>query len=199
MSLPPRLYLFRSCGRLTLPPSTPPFFLSRWIESEGPKRLKKLDENVTKKENEVTDAKLAIQELEEVIRGIESEIHLADKNRKNMDDNIRHRQFKTKVEVARAEIQSLDIASARIARDSYEKKYAKSKKNEQELTQQVRSFRRGLSLFPLVRPLFSELTRFFLRCFSTLRSWERSRHSRFNLRSSRIRSRPSTRTSRPTS
>jgi len=131
--------------------------LCRWIDSEGPKRLKKLDENVTKKENEVTDAKLAIQELDEVIKGIETEIHLADKNRKNMDDNIRHRQFKTKVEVARAEIQTLDIANARIARDSYERKYAKSKKNEQELTQQVSSEFRSTRLVPLL--LFIDVER----------------------------------------
>jgi chromosome segregation ATPase len=175
----------------------PPSLTRRWIETDGPKRLKKLDEAVVKKENDVADAKLAIQELEDIIKGIENDIHLADKNRKNMEDNIRHRQFKTKVEVARAEIESLDVAEARIARDQYERKYAKSKKNEQEMTSQVSWRRRRAEQEWGKARLESELT--FPFVFSTLRSWERSRPSRFRRMSLGRLLSPSTRISRRTS
>lgn len=169
----------------------------RWTGADGPRRLKKLDEIVVKKENDVADAKLAIQDLEDMIKGIENDIHLADKNRKNMEDNIRHRQFKTKVEVARAEIESLDVAEARIARDQYERKYAKSKKNEQEMASQVSRRRRRAKEGGREARLEIELT--FAFVFSTLRSWERSRPSRSRRTSSGRLSSPSTRTSRRTS
>ena len=108
--------------------------VERWVESDGPRRLKKVDEAITKKENELADTKIAVQEIEDTIKQIETDIHTADKNRKNMDDNLRHRQFETKKRTAETERDGLKIDDARDARVAYEREYAKSKKIEQELT-----------------------------------------------------------------
>jgi DNA repair exonuclease SbcCD ATPase subunit len=110
--------------------------VEKWVDSDGPRRLKKLEEQMTQKENEVQDSKIAVQEIEDTIKQIETDIHTADKNRKNMDDNLRHRQFKAKKRNAETERDNLDVNNARIARADYEREYAKSKKTEQDLTSQ---------------------------------------------------------------
>lgn len=82
------------------------------------------------------DTKLAVQAIEDTIKQIETDIHTADKHKKNMDDNLRHRQFKAKKKAAEVERDGLNINEARIARADYEREYAKSKRTEQELTSQ---------------------------------------------------------------
>lgn len=68
---------------------------------------------------------------------METSLYQADKTRKNIDDNIRHRQYKARIRTAKEEIKDLSVEESTEARKQYERKYTKSKQKEQDLVSQV--------------------------------------------------------------
>jgi uncharacterized protein with PIN domain len=92
---------------------------------------------MSKKEAELKETRDAIASYDAAVRQAENDIHLSDKNKKNIQDNIRHRSFKSQIEHARKEMGELNIEEAAHAREQYKEKYGKSKQREADLNAQV--------------------------------------------------------------
>lgn len=114
-------------------------FLFRWTTSRGPARLRQLEDDLSRKEAELKDTRDAINSYEGLIRLAENDVHQSDKNKKNIQDNIRQRAFKSQVENAQREMSELNVEEATIAREQYEHRYGKSRQKETDLNAQVRA------------------------------------------------------------
>lgn len=109
----------------------------RWDNDDGPRRLREVQEETEEKEYDIKGAREEVGKLEKEVKEVETSLYQADKTRKNIDDNIRHRLYKARIRTAKEEIKDLNVEESTEARNQYERKYTKSKQKEQSLVSQV--------------------------------------------------------------